>query len=87
MVLGAYAVLCVTVFFEEKTFCPQNGEYGPKIGLLEFSGKFVINFFKICSITKVCLLYSCINPEFGKNLVPKIWTKMLSANQTVGFLN
>ena len=88
MVLGAFAVLCVTVFFEKKKKnLPQKWEYGPKIGLLEFIGKFVINFFRICSIMKVCLLYSCINPEFGKNLVPKIWTKMLLANQTVGFLN
>ena len=44
MVLGAFAVLCVTVFFEKKNL-PQKWEYGPKIGLLEFIGKFVINLF------------------------------------------
>ena len=44
MVLGAFAVLCVTVFFEKKK-TPQKWEYGLKIGLLEFIGKFVINFF------------------------------------------
>ena len=45
MVLGAFAVLCVTVFFEKKKNLPQKWEYGLKIGLLEFIGKFVINFF------------------------------------------
>ena len=33
------------------------------------------------------LLYSCTNPILGKNLVPEIWAKMLSVNQTAGFLN
>ena len=33
------------------------------------------------------LLSSSANPMFGKNLVPGMWAKMLSANQIAGFLN
>ena len=33
------------------------------------------------------LLYSCANPFFRKNLVPKIQNKMLSTNKIAGFLN
>ena len=32
-------------------------------------------------------LCSCINPIFGKMLVPEIWAKMFSANQIAEFLN
>ena len=33
------------------------------------------------------LLCSCANSVFGKNLVPEIEAKMVSANQIPGFLN
>ena len=34
-----------------------------------------------------CLLYYCAIPIFGKNIVPEIWGKFLSANPFVGFEN
>ena len=78
-------------FFEKKYFCPKNGgEMGQKwakVGLL--LENLVINFFQnlVCNESLRNLLYSCTNPIFGKNLVPEVWVKMLSASQITGYLN
>ena len=61
-------------FFD--VFLSNYGENGPKM----FFFKFVVLF------SLYYLLYSCTNPILGKNLVPEIWTKMLSTNQIAGFL-
>ena len=72
----------------KRYFCLKNGENGPKLGFLKFIGKF--SYFFLNSVYNegfYYLLYSCTNLIFGKNLVPEIWAKMLSANQATGFLN
>ena len=80
------------IFFK-KICCPKNGENRPKIGLkigfFGFIGKFSHQFFLnlVYKESSYYLLYSCTNPILGKNLVPEIWAKMLSANQIAGFLN
>ena len=60
-----------------------------KIGFFKFIGRFSHEFFMnlVDNESLYYLLYSCANPIFGKNLVPEIWAKMLSANQITGFLN
>ena len=92
MVLEAYVLLCVTAgffFFIIIYFCPKSGENGPKIGFIGFIGKFSHCIFLNLVYKEISyyLLYSCTNPMLGKNLVPEIWAKMLSANQIAGFLN
>ena len=49
----------------------------------------VINFLRICLVINFFyyLLCSWTNPIFGKNLVPDIEAKILSANHVGGFLN
>ena len=76
-------------FVGKKKNCPKNGESGRNIGFFEFIEKFRYYLFLnlIYNESLYYLLYLCINLIFGKNLVPVIWTKMLLANQIVGFLN
>ena len=93
MVLEAYVLLCVTAGFFLLLlfiyFCPKSGENGPKIGFIGFIGKFSHCIFLNLVYKEISyyLLYSCTNLMLGKNLVPEIWAKMLSANQIAGFLN
>ena len=46
---------------------------------------FFLNFINNESL--YFFLNSCTNPIFRKTPVPKIWTKVIVANQIVGFLN
>ena len=58
------------------------GQEWAKIGFFVFTGKFnqlFLNF--IYKESSYYLLYYYTNPILGKNLVPKIWAKMLLANQ------
>ena len=94
MVLEAHVLLCVTEpGFLKKSFCPKNGENGPKMGkkwgFLNILENLVIIFFQDLVYTESFSywLYSCTNPIFGKNLVPGIWVKMLLASQITRFLN
>ena len=73
--------------FKKTFFSLKNGENGPKIGFLGFIGKFSNFLNLVYEESSYYLLYSCTNPIRGKNLVPEIWAKMLSVNQTAGFLN
>ena len=70
-------------------FCTKSGKNWPKIGFIGFIGKFSHCIFLNLVYKEISyyLLYSCTNPMLGKNLVPEIWAKMLSANQIAGFLN
>ena len=43
--------------------------------------------FIFCNESLYCLLSSCTNHIFGENVVPKIQTKMLVANQIADFLS
>ena len=76
--------------FFGKTLCSQDGQ---KRVFFEIIGKFGLSFFLnlsynlFCSETLSYYLCSCTNPILGKNLVPEIWTKMISANHIAGFLN
>ena len=86
MLLETYVVLCMTepICLKEKNFS-QKMKKRVKCSF-EFIGK-----FSLCSLNFVYnenlhyLLCSCANPIFGKNLVPEIWAKMLSASQIAGF--
>ena len=80
---------CVVVSVREGFFCLKNGKNGPKIGLFGFIEKFSHCFFLnlVYKESSYYLLYTCANPILGRNLVPEIWAKMLSANQIAGFLN
>ena len=73
------------IFWEKK----MGGGNGPKKGFFEFIEKcghrFFLNLF--CNESLYYLLCSYINLIFGKNLVPEIWVKMLSANQIAVLLN
>ena len=72
----------------EKQFCPKSLGHGPKIGIFEFKEKF--GYFSLNLFYNENLYYlrcSCANAMFGKNLVPVIQTKILSANQMAGFFN
>ena len=76
--------------FWKNFLCSQDGQ---KRGFFEIIGKFGHSFFLnlsynlFCSETLSYYLCSCTNPILGKNLVPEIWTKMISANHIAGFLN
>ena len=92
--LHGFKGLCAVVrdsriFFFFNYFCPKSGKNGPKIGFLGFIGKFSHCIFLNLVYKEISyyLLYSCTNPMLGKNLVPEIWAKMLSADQIAGFLN
>ena len=87
MVLEVHVVLCVTVgVFEKHFFAPKIGQKYSFLNLLE---NLLINFFLnlVYKESLYYLLYSRTNPTLGKNLVPKISTKMLLANHITGFLN
>ena len=75
---------CDVVHLRAGFFCFQNGKNGPKKGFLEFMGKFRYYFFLNLVYKETLylyqLLYFCTNPILGKNVVPEIWAKMLSAN-------
>ena len=57
-----------------------------KVGVLKFIKKFFHYFFLdfFFHESLYYLLCSIINPIFGKNQVPEIWTKMLLAYQIPG---
>ena len=80
-------VVCDSWIFWKKIFLPKKlGIWAQKRAFWIY-WKFVINFIWICFITKVYIIY-CILAQIqnlGKNLISEIWTKILSANQTVGF--
>ena len=65
------------------------GKKWSRLGLFEFIEEFGHYFFLnfVYNESLYCFLNSCTNPIFAKNPVPEIWTKMLSANQIVGFLD
>ena len=90
MVLDARVLLCVTDpdFFLKK-FLSQNRENGPKIRFFGFIGKFSNQCFLnlVYKESSYYLLYSYTNSILGKNLVPEMWGKILSANQIAGFLD
>ena len=90
MVLDARVLLCVTDpdFFLKK-FLSQNWENGPKIRFFGFIGKFSNQCFLnlVYKESSYYLLYSYTNSILGKNLVPEMWGKILSANQIAGFLD
>ena len=90
MVLDARVLLCVTdpdSFL--KKFLSQNWENGPKIRFFGFIGKFSNQCFLnlVYKESSYYLLYSYTNSILGKNLVPEMWGKILSANQIAGFLD
>ena len=64
-------------FLKEKKIAPNMGQTYDFLNLLE---NLVISFFLnlVYKESLYCLLYSCTNPILGKNLIPEIWTKMLS---------
>ena len=75
MMLETHVVLCLTTgVFKRKKNCPQYYDF---LNLLE---NLVISFFLnlVYKESLYYLLYSCTNPILGKNLIPEIWTKMLS---------
>ena len=91
MVPETHLKLCITEpNFLEKLYAPKMGKKG---FFFEIIGKFGHSFFLnlsynlFCSETLSYYLCSCTNPILGKNLVPEIWTKMISANHIAGFLN
>ena len=60
-----------------------------KTRFFEFTGKFGYHFY-LSLFTNENLYYllcSCTIPIFGKNLVPVVCLRMLSANQIAGFFN
>ena len=61
---------------------------GPKISQNWVVFNLPVNFDRICSIMKIYIIY-CVPIQilYWKDLVPEIQTKVLSANQTVGFFN
>ena len=83
MMLGAHVVLCMTARFFEKM-----GQKWTKNRVFEFIGKCSHYFFQnlFYNESLYYLLYSCTNLIFGKNLVREIWARMLSVNQSAGFL-
>ena len=77
-------------FFEKKKKnYPENWGNKPKIGLKQnffnLLKNLVFNLFHNKSL--YYLLCSCTNSIFAKNLVPKIYAEILSANQIARFLN
>ena len=70
----------------ENFFCPKNWGNGQKQGFLNLKKNLVINFHCVYSIWKI-LFAVFLHKFFGKNLVPEIQAKTLSANQIAGFLN
>ena len=74
MVLGVH-MLCVAEadFLKKKIFAT-------KMVFLKFIGKFSYYSFLNLIYNEILyyFLYSCTNPIFRKNLVAKIWAKMLS---------
>ena len=93
MVLEAHVLLRVTAGFFFFNFLFQKwgkwAKNGPRIGFFRFIGTFSHFFFLslVYKESSYYMLYSCTDPTLRKNLVPEIWVKMLSANQTAGFLN
>ena len=83
-----YQVVWQSQIFLEIFFLPHKlGEWAKNRGFFNLKMNLVIDFHQICSIMKICyLLGSSTNPMFGKNLVPEIQAKMLSANQMDEFL-
>ena len=82
--------------FLKTSFYPQNWENRPSLGFLECIGKFsffsqLFNFFSTWPIMKVYItvIAVCLNKNFifVKIMVPEIWSKMLLANQIVGFFS
>ena len=91
--LKTHTKLCMTsrIFLKN---CLENGEYGQKkwakLRFFEFIEEFGHCFFFLNFIYNESLYFflnSCTNPIFRKTPVPKIWTKVIVANQIVGFLN
>ena len=86
-------VVCDRAGFSGKIFfCPQNWENGSKWvknRVFEFIGKsdhwFLLNL--VYNENLYYLLCSCTNSVLGNILVPEIWAKMFSANQTAQFFN
>ena len=87
-----YEVVCDRAGFSRKNFfAPKIGKMDQKWvknGFFEYVEKFchwfLLNLF--CNENSY-LLCSCLNPIFGKILVPEIWAKMFLANQIAGFFN
>ena len=91
MVLGTHVVLCMTeADFLKIMFCPKIGKIGQAQGSLnvqESSGFFLSSLF-VLSIQSIMEVYiTVILVCLKKILVPEIWSKMLLANQIVGFFN
>ena len=74
--------------FQEKFFCPQNLENGPKMGQKQFFfnllGNLFLDFYWIWPIMKIYIIFYlllfillCTNSIFRKMFVLEIWTKML----------
>ena len=85
-----YEVVCDrTRYFGEKSLPPELGKWaknGPKTKFFWFIEKFGHYLLNLFSIDNLCyFLCSCTNSIFGKIFVPKIWAKIVSANQIAGF--
>ena len=75
-----------TKFFQPKNW--ENGrKMGQKQGFLNLLKNLVINFYWICSIMKISIIFCALAeiPCFGKLFIPKIWSKIFSTNEIVGF--
>ena len=84
-VRGPCFVVPDSQIFSKKVSLPQKWRKWTKIEFFEFIWKFFTIFFWIWSIKKVyCLLYSCANPIFEKNLALDCrifrWTISLKQN-------
>ena len=81
---------CGVAYDKKKCFTPKIGKIGQAQGSLnvqESSGFFLSSLF-VLSIQSIMEVYiTVILVCLNKILVPEIWSKMLLANQIVGFFN